>query len=81
MIGYAPAWAVWLALGLWGVALVLGAVVFVMGRRLWRQLGPSLAPLLSMFAGGHGVQRDAGTSASPGADTGVSAGHETPAGE
>lgn len=48
--GGAPAWAVWLALGLWGLALVLGIVVAVMGRRLWRQLGPALGPLLAMFA-------------------------------
>lgn len=50
MIASAPAWAVWLALGLWGVALSVGAVAFVQARRLWRQLSPQLAPLLAMFA-------------------------------
>jgi drug/metabolite transporter (DMT)-like permease len=57
-----PAWALWLALALAVVGLVLWAVVFVMARRLWRQLKPQLEPLLAMFlpqqpSGGDVVQR------------------------
>jgi hypothetical protein len=67
VIAYAPAWAVWLALGLWGVALVLGAVAFVMARRLYRQLRPMVEPYLQMFAGPAMVDAAAGTgSESPG---------------
>jgi hypothetical protein len=51
MIGSsAPAWAVWLALGLWGLAGIVGAVAFVMARRLWRdRLAPMLMPMLATF--------------------------------
>lgn len=49
MIAYAPAWAVWLVLGLWGAALVALAVAVVMGRRWWAQVRPLVAPYISMF--------------------------------
>lgn len=49
MIASAPAWAVWLALGLWAVAIVVGAVAFVMARRLYRQFRPMVEPYLLMF--------------------------------
>lgn len=52
MIAYAPAWAVWLALGLWGLAIVVGVVAFIMARRLWRQIRPMVEPYLMMFSGG-----------------------------
>lgn len=52
MIAYAPAWAVWLALGLWGLAIVVGVVAFIMARRLWGQVRPMVEPYLMMFGGG-----------------------------
>jgi hypothetical protein len=45
VIASAPAWAVWLALGLWGVAIVVGVLAAVMARRAWRQFSPYLAML------------------------------------
>jgi hypothetical protein len=56
-----PAWAVWLALGLWGVAIVVGVVAFVTARRLWRQVKPMVEPYLIMFAGPAKVDAAAGT--------------------
>lgn len=50
MTGSAPAWAVWVALGLWGLAGVVGAVAFVLARKYVRQLKPMLMPLLAMLA-------------------------------
>lgn len=77
-----PAWAVWLALGLWGVAIAGGAVAFVAGRRLWRQLAPQIMPLVSMFAGGNGAQGEpATTQLAEGYEPPSSSGHETPAGD
>lgn len=41
----APAWGVWLALGLWAAALVALAVAAVLVRRVVRRLGPMLSSL------------------------------------
>ena len=74
MIASAPAWAVWLALGLWGVAIVVGVVAFVMARRLYRRFKPMVEPYLLMFV--QASQPAAGTvvtdkpiGSSPAADT------------
>lgn len=45
----APAWAVWLALGLWGVAICLLAFAFFAARSHWRKLKPPVAPYLAML--------------------------------
>lgn len=47
----APAWAVWVALGLWGVAFFIFGFAFVAARRLWRtKLRAQVEPYLLMFA-------------------------------
>lgn len=45
----APAWAVWLALGLWGLAIVVGVCAFVAARRLWGRVKPMVEPYLLAF--------------------------------
>lgn len=42
----APAWAVWLALGLWIVALSLIALAVYAARAQWRRLKPTVLPML-----------------------------------
>lgn len=57
----APAWAVWLALGLWGLAIVLGAVAFVQARQLWRRFYPMVEPYLTMLLPAANVESAVGT--------------------
>lgn len=46
----APAWAVWLAVGLGVAGCFVWGFVFVAARRLYRQAKPTLGPLMAMFA-------------------------------
>jgi hypothetical protein len=78
--GGAPAWAVWIALGLWGLAFALFGAAFVLARRAWRQWSPNVLPLLSMFGGGHGAAGDPSTSELALEDR-AGEGHETPTAE
>lgn len=59
MIASAPAWAVWLALGLWGVAICTFVVLFLYARSVWRRLAPSIVPLLTAFGFGGATQAEA----------------------
>lgn len=74
MTGAAPAWAVWLALGLWGVAIILLAVAVALARRYWRALRPRVAPYLlaSGLGGGDNAAvsggMDKGQAAAAGSD-------------
>jgi hypothetical protein len=49
VIASAPAWVSWLSLGLWAFAFVVFGFVFVQALRFWRQVGPSIGPLLAML--------------------------------
>lgn len=50
----APAWAVWLAVGLSVLGVLTWVVVVVVARRAWRQLRPLLEPYLVAFGFGPG---------------------------